>query len=78
MIRQYFKVGDVTQYDPRRIPVRGSIEERNILKLDKLRIKWGAPLGVISWWRPDGKKYGRDFVDMKFYLEKLKICQNLL
>lgn len=55
-ISKYFKVGEVTKGDSRRIPQSGSAEEKAILalaaELDKLREEWGAPIGVTSWYRP--------------------------
>jgi hypothetical protein len=55
-VSRFFTVAEVTQNDSRRIPRNGSVEERNILKLaielDKIREKWGAPIGVTSWYRP--------------------------
>lgn len=54
-VSKYFTVGEVTNYDPRRIP-----ETPDILKkvykmadeLDKVREAWGKPIGVTSWYRP--------------------------
>lgn len=55
MISQFFTVGEVTQLDPRRIPTDAGVI-KNILaiakELDKIRKKWGAPIGVTSWYRP--------------------------
>lgn len=55
-VSQFFTVGEVTQCDPRRIPKAGSTEEKNILllarELDKVRLEWGSPIGVTSWYRP--------------------------
>lgn len=55
-ISKYFTVAEVTQQDKRRIPIVGSIEANNILKLakelDKVREAWDSPLGCTSWFRP--------------------------
>jgi putative chitinase len=55
-VSKYFVVADVTQQDLRRIPIKGSIEEKNILEiakeLDLVRAKWGSAIGVTSWYRP--------------------------
>lgn len=55
-ISRFFSVREVTNGDPRRIPIAGSQVERNILalaaELDKVRIAWGGPIGVTSWYRP--------------------------
>lgn len=54
-ISKFFTVAEVTKGDSRRRPVRGSLEESNILRLadrlDRVREKWG-PIGVTSWYRP--------------------------
>ncbi len=54
-ISKYFTVGEVTQYDSRRIPKKNSKYEKNIFlladELDKLREHCG-PLTVTSWYRP--------------------------
>lgn len=56
LISKYFTVGEVTQYDARRIPPRGSQIETNIFlladELDKLRHSWGVPISITSWYRP--------------------------
>lgn len=55
-VSKYFTVGEVTQYDKRRIPTVGSEEEQNILvladQLDLIREAWGSAIGVTSWFRP--------------------------
>jgi hypothetical protein len=55
-ISKFFTVGEVTKGDEDRIPERGSDEEKNILalaqELDKLRVAFGHPIGVSSWYRP--------------------------
>lgn len=55
-ISKHFIVKEVTQNDTRRIPLLNSDVEKNILflaaKLDKIRDKWGRPIGVTSWYRP--------------------------
>jgi putative chitinase len=54
-ISSYFTVAEVTKNDPRRIPQDPTIEA-NILRLakelDRIRLAWGRPLGVTSWYRP--------------------------
>jgi putative chitinase len=56
-VGKYITVGEVLQYDARRQPRRGSVEERNILAIcaefDKIRATWGQPLGVTSGYRPE-------------------------
>ncbi len=56
-VSKFFTVGEVTQKDPRRMPVPGSSEEKNCLnlarELDKVREAWGSPIGVTSWYRPE-------------------------
>lgn len=51
----YFTVGEVTQHDPRRIP-KTDLVKKNVLflaaKLDIIRVAWGHPIGVTSWYRP--------------------------
>jgi uncharacterized protein YcbK (DUF882 family) len=55
-VSKFFIVGEVTNFDPRRIPARGSDVERAVLalaqELDKVRIAWGSGIGVTSWYRP--------------------------
>jgi putative chitinase len=55
-VSQFFTVQEVTQGDRRRIPQRGSVVEANVIKLatqlDIIRVKWGKPIGVTSWYRP--------------------------
>ncbi|MGL5075739.1 MAG: D-Ala-D-Ala carboxypeptidase family metallohydrolase [Waterburya sp.] len=54
-ISKYFRVGEVTKYESRRIPQDSNVIA-NILflakELDKLREDWGSPIGVTSWYRP--------------------------
>ena len=55
-VSKFFTVQEVTQGDRRRIPQRGSVVEANVIKLatqlDIIRVKWGKPIGVTSWYRP--------------------------
>jgi len=55
-VSRYFYVGEVTQNDKRRIPLVGSIQEKRIItlaiELDLIRVKWGNPIMVTSWYRP--------------------------
>ncbi|NCJ06660.1 hypothetical protein GS597_09105 [Synechococcales cyanobacterium C] len=55
-VSRHFTVGEVTRFDPRRIPPIGSAVERAVLALatdlDKLREDWNRPIGVTSWNRP--------------------------
>lgn len=55
-VSKFFLVKEVTQNDKRRIPVKGSKVELSIIslskELDKVREKWGSPIGVTSWYRP--------------------------
>ncbi len=54
-VSKYFTIGEVTQWDRRRIPQSNAVKS-NILKLakelDKVREAWGKPLNVTSWYRP--------------------------
>ena len=54
-ISRFFAVGEVTQNDPRRIPMDSEVE-REILRLagelDKILEEWGSPILVTSWYRP--------------------------
>lgn len=55
-VSEYFTVAEVTQGDRRRIPRENSTEAQNILQLakqlDKVRVAWGHPIGITSWYRP--------------------------
>jgi hypothetical protein len=50
-------VGEVLQWDKRRIPPAGSAVPGRILKaatqFQRIRDAWGRPLGVTSWYRPE-------------------------
>ena len=50
-------VGEILQWDKRRIPRKGSAQEREVLKTakeyQKIRVAWGRPLGVTSFYRPE-------------------------
>jgi putative chitinase len=54
-VSKYFTVGEVCQWDTRRIPTETNIKF-NILKLaqqlDNIRESWGSGIGVTSWYRP--------------------------
>lgn len=54
-VSKYFTVGEVTQWDRRRIPTN-SAHIQNILTLakalDKIRNDSGCAIGVTSWYRP--------------------------
>ncbi|MEO1522854.1 MAG: D-Ala-D-Ala carboxypeptidase family metallohydrolase [Cyanobacteria bacterium J06633_2] len=54
-ISKYFSVGEVTLRRHNRIPTDEAVQER-ILKLaaalDEVRVWWGSPLRVTSWYRP--------------------------
>lgn len=54
-VSSFFTVGEVLQYDSRRVPQDKQIIG-NILalsdELDLLREEWGSPVGVTSWYRP--------------------------
>lgn len=56
LVSKYFTVGEVTQNDPERIPMPGSVEEINILvlaaELDLIREAHDGPIGITSWNRP--------------------------
>jgi hypothetical protein len=51
----YFMVGEMTQGDPRRVPMDPVVRERILRfaqELDRVRVAWGSGLGVTSWYRP--------------------------
>jgi N-acetylmuramoyl-L-alanine amidase len=54
-VSRYFNVGEVTLWEPERIP-SDNTERQNIIKiarkLDEVRQWWGSPLLVTSWYRP--------------------------
>jgi uncharacterized protein YcbK (DUF882 family) len=54
-VSKYFDVGEVTQWDNRRIP-NDANHRLNIIvlarELDKIRDAWGSPIKVTSWYRP--------------------------
>lgn len=56
-ISKYLTVGEMLQYDARRRPRPGSVEEKNILALakefDAIREAWNGPIGVTSGHRPE-------------------------
>jgi len=58
-VSKYLTVGEVLAYDPRRAPIEGSTDEKNLLKLaeefDGIREAWGAPIGVVGGYRPEEK-----------------------
>jgi hypothetical protein len=54
-ISKYFTVGEVTQYDPDRIPSDAKIIQNISIvakEMDKIRDAWGSAIGVTSWYRP--------------------------
>jgi len=55
-ISKFFSVGEVTQFDNRRVPIKGSLVEKEVLRLakelDLIREKWGSAIRVTSWYRP--------------------------
>jgi len=56
-VGSFICVGEVLQYDSRRIPIKGSEEEAAILEVcrefDEIRQAWGTPIGVTSGYRPE-------------------------
>ena len=56
-VGSFISVGEVLQYDSRRIPLEGSNEEASILEIcrefDEIRQAWGLPIGVTSGYRPE-------------------------
>lgn len=54
-VSKYFTVGEVVQWEKRRIP-KTNLVKQNIVnfakKLDVIREKWGSAIGVTSWYRP--------------------------
>ena len=61
-VGRFITVGEVLQYDPRRAPARGSIEEGRLIRLceqfDKIREAWGDPIGVLGAYRPEEEEKG--------------------
>lgn len=55
-VSKFFTVGEVTQFDDRRVPLPDSPEEIQIrllaIELDRIRADWGSAIGVTSWYRP--------------------------
>merc|ERR1712060_203578 len=54
-VSTYFTVGEVTQYDRRRIPNSTTIQNEILAiarELDKVRSSWGSSILVNSWYRP--------------------------
>lgn len=53
-VSRYFTVGEVMQYDKRRMPQSTEIKN-NVLwmaqQLDRVREAWGSSIGVTSWYR---------------------------
>ena len=56
-VGSFISVGEVLQYDSRRIPAEGSEEEASIIEIcrefDEIRQAWGLPIGVTSGYRPE-------------------------
>lgn len=57
LVTPSLSVGEVLQFDRRRMPKKGSADEARILKtaqqFQRLRDAWGQPLGVTSFYRPE-------------------------
>lgn len=54
-VSTYFTVGEVCNYDRRRIPNSTTIQNdilRLAVELDKVRVAWGSGILVNSWYRP--------------------------
>lgn len=54
-VSKHFTVGEVTQWDARRIPQTNTVKQNVLnlaIKLDGLREEWGDAIGVTSWYRP--------------------------
>lgn len=54
-ISKYFTIGEVSQWDKKRIIVEPVHRQNAIIlgkQLDKIREDWGKPIGVSSWYRP--------------------------
>lgn len=54
-VSEFFTVAEVTQNDDRRIPRDVSTQESILSlakELDKIRMAWGSPIGITSWYRP--------------------------
>lgn len=56
-VTPHLTVGDVLQYDSRRMPPAGSAMRGRLLRtaeqFEAVRIGWGRPLGVTSFYRPE-------------------------
>ena len=56
-VTPHLTVGEVLQLDHRRAPRPGSGDEQRILRMaaefEKVRVAWGRPLGVTSFYRPE-------------------------
>jgi hypothetical protein len=55
LITPHLSVGEVLQWDKRRKPSGGAIVRilKTAAEFEKIRLAWGAPLGVTSWYRPE-------------------------
>ncbi|MEB3320500.1 MAG: D-Ala-D-Ala carboxypeptidase family metallohydrolase [Cyanobium sp.] len=57
LVGRYITVGEILRYDARRRPVKGSVVERNLIRLagefDAIRKAWGGPIMVTSGYRPE-------------------------
>lgn len=55
-VSQFFVVGEVSNYDRRRLVPPNSTIAKNArflaVLLDRIRSDWGSPIGVTSWYRP--------------------------
>jgi len=54
-VANYFTVRDVTQGHRNRIPQSNSVKKRILAvaaQMDRIRVAWGGPVGVTSWYRP--------------------------
>jgi hypothetical protein len=55
LITPHLSVGEVLQWDKRRKPSGGAVVRilKTAAEFEKIRLAWGAPLGVTSWYRPE-------------------------
>jgi hypothetical protein len=57
LVTPHLTVGEVLQWDRRRIPAAGSSSRARLvqtaLEFEKVRVAWGASLGVTSFYRPE-------------------------
>lgn len=55
MVTPHLSVGEILQYDKQRKPSGGAIVRilKTVAEFEKIRLAWGGPLGVTSFYRPE-------------------------